>query len=225
MPPLLVCLLTLLLAAATRPWSVTAAAAAKPRVFPLRARQVPAGALPRPPSKLRFHHNVSLTVSLAVGTPPQNVTMVLRHRQRALLASLQRAGRPAGKRPPGARRSGPGPRRASRPCPAAQAVAAPATCRRRRPATRRRGSCRVSLSYADGSTSDGALATDVFRVGDAPPPAVRVRVHGHSPTLPLPYFDRVAYSVQLLGIRVGGKPLPIPASVLAPDHTGAGQTM
>jgi hypothetical protein len=35
----------------------------------------------------------------------------------------------------------------------------------------------------------------------------------------------VAYSVQLLGIRVGGKPLPIPASVLAPDHTGAGQTM
>ena len=47
----------------------------------------------------------------------------------------------------------------------------------------------------------------------------------YQPTLPLPYFDRVAYSVQLLGIRVGGKPLPIPASVLAPDHTGAGQTM
>uniref|UniRef100_A0A6V7QU29 Peptidase A1 domain-containing protein n=1 Tax=Ananas comosus var. bracteatus TaxID=296719 RepID=A0A6V7QU29_ANACO len=44
-------------------------------------------------------------------------------------------------------------------------------------------------------------------------------------SLPLPYFDRVAYSVQLEGIRVGAALLPIPKSVLAPDHTGAGQTM
>ncbi|RLN30159.1 aspartic proteinase PCS1-like [Panicum miliaceum] len=42
---------------------------------------------------------------------------------------------------------------------------------------------------------------------------------------PLPYFDRVAYSVQSEGIRVGAALLPIPRSVLAPDHTGAGQTM
>lgn len=42
---------------------------------------------------------------------------------------------------------------------------------------------------------------------------------------PLPYFDRVAYSVQLEGIRVGGKVLPLPKSVFVPDHTGAGQTM
>jgi Xylanase inhibitor C-terminal/Xylanase inhibitor N-terminal len=44
-------------------------------------------------------------------------------------------------------------------------------------------------------------------------------------SLPLPYFDRVAYSVQLDGIRVGSTQLQIPESVLLPDHTGAGQTM
>lgn len=42
---------------------------------------------------------------------------------------------------------------------------------------------------------------------------------------PLPYFDRVAYSVHLEGIRVGTKLLSVPKSVLEPDHTGAGQTM
>uniref|UniRef100_A0A0V0HCN6 Putative ovule protein n=1 Tax=Solanum chacoense TaxID=4108 RepID=A0A0V0HCN6_SOLCH len=42
---------------------------------------------------------------------------------------------------------------------------------------------------------------------------------------PLPYFDRVAYTVQLEGIKVGETILPLPKSVLIPDHTGAGQTM
>lgn len=42
---------------------------------------------------------------------------------------------------------------------------------------------------------------------------------------PLPYFDRVAYTVQLEGIKVSGKLLPLPKSVFVPDHTGAGQTM
>lgn len=42
---------------------------------------------------------------------------------------------------------------------------------------------------------------------------------------PLPYFNRVAYTVQLEGIKVGGKVLPLPKSVYIPDHTGAGQTM
>ncbi|KAJ8532923.1 hypothetical protein K7X08_015812 [Anisodus acutangulus] len=44
-------------------------------------------------------------------------------------------------------------------------------------------------------------------------------------SLPLPYFDRVAYTVQLEGIKVSDKLLPIPKSVFVPDHTGAGQTM
>jgi len=43
--------------------------------------------------------------------------------------------------------------------------------------------------------------------------------------LPLPYFNRAAYSVRLQGIKVGNKLLPIPKSVFLPDHTGAGQTM
>ncbi|CAL4946619.1 unnamed protein product [Urochloa decumbens] len=290
-PPLLACLLLLCLLATARPWSAAADAprpAAKPRVFPLRARQVPAGSLPRPPSKLRFHHNVSLTVSLAVGTPPQNVTMVLDTGSELswLLCAPSRqqgnASAASSFRPRASRTF------AAVPCGSAQCssrdLPAPPSCDG---ATRR---CRVSLSYADGSASDGALATDVFAVGDAPPlrsafgcmssaydsspdgvatagllgmnrgalsfvsqastrrfsycisdrDDAGVLLLGHSdlppflplnytplyqPALPLPYFDRVAYSVQLLGIRVGGKPLPIPASVLAPDHTGAGQTM
>ncbi|CAO2182371.1 unnamed protein product [Urochloa humidicola] len=282
-PPLLACLLFLLLPGAARPWS---AAAAKPRAFPLRARQLPAGSLPRPPSKLRFHHNVSLTVSLAVGTPPQNVTMVLDTGSELswlLCAPSRQQGNASASFRPRASRTF-----AAVPCGSAQCssrdLPAPPSCDG---ASRR---CRVSLSYADGSASDGALATDVFAVGDAPPlrsafgcmssaydsspdgvatagllgmnrgalsfvsqastrrfsycisdrDDAGVLLLGHSelpsflplnytplyqPTLPLPYFDRVAYSVQLLGIRVGGKPLPIPASVLAPDHTGAGQTM
>ncbi|OEL35735.1 Aspartic proteinase PCS1 [Dichanthelium oligosanthes] len=292
-PPLLACLLLLFLPAAARPWSVAAAAprpAAKPRVFPLRARQVPAGALPRPPSKLRFHHNVSLTVSLAVGTPPQNVTMVLDTGSELSWLLCAPVGRQQGNA--SAARGASFRPRASRTF-AAVPCGSPKCSSRDLPeppscdgALRQ---CRVSLSYADGSTSDGALATDVFAVGDAPPlrsafgcmtnaydsspdgvatagllgmnrgtlsfvsqastrrfsycisdrDDAGVLLLGHSdlpflplnytpmyqPTLPLPYFDRVAYSVQLLGIRVGGKSLPIPASVLAPDHTGAGQTM
>ncbi|KAH7537169.1 hypothetical protein FEM48_Zijuj03G0063400 [Ziziphus jujuba var. spinosa] len=42
---------------------------------------------------------------------------------------------------------------------------------------------------------------------------------------PLPYFDRVAYTVQLEGIKVSSKVLSLPKSIFEPDHTGAGQTM
>ncbi|XP_051226736.1 aspartic proteinase PCS1-like [Lolium perenne] len=294
MPPhLVLCLLLVLLAVL---WSSCEAATAgtKPLLLSLRARQMPARALPRQPSKLRFHHNVSLTVSLAVGTPPQNVTMVLDTGSELswLLCAPS---------------SGEGSRNAStttfRPRASASFAAVPCAspqCRSRDlpsppacdGASQR---CQVSLSYADGSSSDGALATDVFAVGssaaagapplraafgcmssafDSSPDGVAsagllgmnrgalsfvsqastrrfsycisdrddagVLLLGHSdlptflplnytplyqPARPLPYFDRVAYSVQLLGIRVGAKHLPIPASVLAPDHTGAGQTM
>ncbi|KAI5003823.1 hypothetical protein ZWY2020_030983 [Hordeum vulgare] len=286
MPPPLLVFVCLVLLAAPCP-SEAATARAKPLLFALRARQMPARALPRQPSKLRFHHNVSLTVSLAVGTPPQNVTMVLDTGSE--LSWLLCA--PAGARNKFSAMSF-RPRASSTfaavPCASAQ-------CRSRDlpspPACDGASSrCSVSLSYADGSSSDGALATDVFAVGSGPPLRAAfgcmssafdsspdgvasagllgmnrgalsfvsqastrrfsycisdrddagVLLLGHSdlptflplnytpmyqPALPLPYFDRVAYSVQLLGIRVGGKHLPIPASVLAPDHTGAGQTM
>lgn len=42
---------------------------------------------------------------------------------------------------------------------------------------------------------------------------------------PLPYFDRVAYTVRLQGIRVGKKLLQLEKSIFVPDHTGSGQTM
>ncbi|MCL7029594.1 hypothetical protein MKW94_013923 [Papaver nudicaule] len=44
-------------------------------------------------------------------------------------------------------------------------------------------------------------------------------------SLPLPYFDRAAYTVQLEGIMVSKKVLTLPKYALVPDHTGAGQTM
>ncbi|KAL2336590.1 hypothetical protein Fmac_011036 [Flemingia macrophylla] len=50
---------------------------AKIQALPLKSQVIPSGYLPRPPNKLRFHHNVSLTVSITAGTPPQNVTMVI----------------------------------------------------------------------------------------------------------------------------------------------------
>ncbi|KAL6133161.1 hypothetical protein ACLB2K_065398 [Fragaria x ananassa] len=42
---------------------------------------------------------------------------------------------------------------------------------------------------------------------------------------PLTYFDLVPYTVQLEGIKVVNKLLPIPKSDFEPDHNGAGQTM
>uniref|UniRef100_A0A0E0N4V6 Peptidase A1 domain-containing protein n=2 Tax=Oryza TaxID=4527 RepID=A0A0E0N4V6_ORYRU len=290
-PALPVCLLLLLLLllAVPRPAAAAAAAAAtRPLLFELRARQVPAGALPRPASKLRFHHNVSLTVSLAVGTPPQNVTMVLdTGSELSWLLCAPGGGGGGGGRSALSFRPRASLTFASVPCGSAQCrsrdLPSPPAC------DGASKQCRVSLSYADGSSSDGALATEVFTVGQGPPLRAAfgcmatafdtspdgvatagllgmnrgalsfvsqastrrfsycisdrddagVLLLGHSdlpflplnytplyqPAMPLPYFDRVAYSVQLLGIRVGGKPLPIPASVLAPDHTGAGQTM
>ncbi|WVZ21879.1 hypothetical protein V8G54_000423 [Vigna mungo] len=44
-------------------------------------------------------------------------------------------------------------------------------------------------------------------------------------TTSLSYFDRVAYTVQLQGIKVAEKLLQLPKSVFLPDHTGAGQMM
>ncbi|KAL9315457.1 hypothetical protein ACSQ67_016458 [Phaseolus vulgaris] len=50
---------------------------AKTLALPLKSQVIPSGYLPRPPNKLRFNHNVSLTISITVGTPPQNVSMVI----------------------------------------------------------------------------------------------------------------------------------------------------
>ncbi|KAK8512310.1 hypothetical protein V6N12_032032 [Hibiscus sabdariffa] len=152
--------------------------------------------------------------------------------------------------------------------------------------------CHATLSYADSSSSDGNLASDIFHLGSSDNisglvfgcmvsifssnsdedskttglmgmnrgslsfvsqmgfPKFSYCISGsdfsgllllgdsnvtwlaplnYTPLIqisqPLPYFDRVAYTVQLEGIKVSGKLLPIPKWVLVPDHTGAGQTM
>ncbi|KAF8718760.1 hypothetical protein HU200_025062 [Digitaria exilis] len=261
-------------------------------LLPLRAVQVAASLTPQPPqapaNRLRFRHDVSLTVSVAVGTPPQNVTMVLDTGSELswlLCNGTTSAFNASASSTYGAFRC-PSPecRWRGRDLPSPPFCAPPPS-----------NSCRVSLSYADASSADGVLAADTFLLGSAPPPVPALFgcvtsyysatginssepattgllgmnrgvlsfvtqtntrrfayciAPGDGPGLlvlggdvplalapplnytplveisqPLPYFDRVAYSVELEGIRVGAALLPIPKSVLAPDHTGAGQTM
>nr|XP_010920536.1 aspartic proteinase PCS1 [Elaeis guineensis] len=258
----------------------------KPFILPLRTQKVSSLALPGPRNKLLFHHNVSLTVSLSVGTPPQNVSMVLdTGSELSWLLCNATAGGPSFHL------------RASSsyaPIPCSSATCRDGTRDLSIPATCDAASslCHVSLSYADASTSEGTLAADSFRLGQSTPlstifgcmvsaysstsegddsatagllgmnrgslsfitqtatqrfsyciaggAATGVLLLGDAPpsfltplnytplvqiSLPLPYFDRVAYTVQLDGIRVAAVLLPIPKSVLVPDHTGAGQTM
>ncbi|CAD6203060.1 unnamed protein product [Miscanthus lutarioriparius] len=273
-------------------------------VLPLRAQQLVLAPTQAPPAnRLRFRHDVSLTVPVAVGAPPQNVTMVLDTGSELswLLCNGSRV--PSASAPPRAPAAFNG---------SASSTYAAAHCSS--PECQWRGrdlpvppfcagppsnSCRVSLSYADASSADGVLAADTFLLGGAPPvralfgcitsyssttangndaatksseaatgllgmnrgslsfvtqtgtlrfayciapgdgpgllvlggdgAALSAPQLNYTPLIeisqPLPYFDRVAYSVQLEGIRVGAALLPIPKSVLAPDHTGAGQTM
>ncbi|KAM0993122.1 hypothetical protein ACFX13_008944 [Malus domestica] len=51
-----------------------------PLIIPLKTQQIPSGSFPKSPNKLPFHHKVTLTVIVAVGTPPQNVLMVIKTR-------------------------------------------------------------------------------------------------------------------------------------------------
>ncbi|XP_062210749.1 aspartic proteinase PCS1-like [Phragmites australis] len=269
-------------------------------VLPLRVQEVPKAPTQAPANRIRFRHDVSLTVTVAVGTPPQNVTMVLDTGSE--LSWLLCNGSCVPSPPPPAAAvfnssasstygavlcSSPECQWRGRDLPAPPYCDVP-------PAPS--NACRVSLSYADASSADGLLATDTFLLGGAPPVHVLFGcitsysstsdngnnatnsseaatgllgmnrgslsfvtqtdtrrfayciAPGDGPGLlvlggdgaaapplnytplveisqPLPYFDRVAYSVQLDGIRVGRALLPIPKSVLTPDHTGAGQTM
>ncbi|WOK96967.1 aspartic proteinase PCS1-like [Canna indica] len=257
----------------------------KPLLLPLTTRKVSTSAFPRSPNKLRFHHNISLTVSLSVGTPPQNVSLVLDTGSELswLLCGGGGGGAFPSFRPRASSSYSPVPC-SSRTCrEQTRDLPNPATC------DSSTHLCHVAVTYADASSSEGVLASDLLRVGQSPSlrtvfgcmtstyssatgdpsaagmlgmnrgalsfvsqtathrfsycisdrDAAGVLLLGHDTisflplnytpfvqiALPLPYFDRVAYSVQLEGIRVGGKLLPIPRSVLVPDHTGAGQTM
>ncbi|KAJ3668956.1 hypothetical protein LUZ60_010906 [Juncus effusus] len=276
------------LSLSVRPKSLSLTNPKQPLIFPLKTQTIPPSSLPSSSSKLRFHHNVTLTVSLSVGTPPQNVTMVLDTGSELSWLHCSNTPSPVSFRPKLSSSL------SSIPCSSQMCTAQtrdlpiPATC------DKSSHLCHVSLSYSDASSSEGTLSSDLFRLGDMSSSSSPLRTTfgcmtntfdsasdssfttgllgmnrgalsfvtqtktrrfsycisdrdssgmlligstdlpfpltiNYTPfvqiSLPLPYFDRVAYSVQLEGIRVGSTLLPIPKSLLAPDHTGAGQTM
>ncbi|KAG6523985.1 hypothetical protein ZIOFF_013874 [Zingiber officinale] len=229
--------------------------------MPLRAQKVTPLSLPKPAQKLLFRHNVSLTVLLAVGTPPQNVSMVLDTGSELSWLLCNATAAPFFD-----------PRRSATYSPV---YCVSPTCRDRGrdlptppvcDATSLAGLCHVYLSYADASYADGALSTDDFLVGGSAPMSTVFGCVGNAYSaadgdsnvvgllgmnrgslsfvtqsgirrfsycipdgetagvlllgdaappfllplnytpfiqisLPLPYFDRVAYSIQLDGIR------------------------
>ncbi|CAI9098297.1 OLC1v1034918C1 [Oldenlandia corymbosa var. corymbosa] len=256
-------------------------------LLPLKTQNISTGSLPRASDKLPFTHNVTLTVSLAVGTPPQNVTMVLDTGSELswLQCNISRLGlglpgfdpnRSSSYRPVGC---------SSPTCTTrTQDFSIPASCDSK-------NLCHAVLSYADASSSEGNLAYDTFNIGgsDFQGTIFGCMDSGYSSnseedskttgligmnrgslsfvsqmgfkkfsycisssdfsgvlllgdanftwsiplnytpliqiSMPLPYFDRVAYTVQLEGIKVSNNLLQLPKSVYEPDHTGAGQTM
>lgn len=254
-------------------------------VLPLKTQVIPSGSLPRSPNKLRFHHNVSLTVSLTVGTPPQNVSMVIDTGSELSWLHCNTTQNYSTIFYPNRSSSySPVPCSSSTCTTRTQDFPIPASCDPNK-------LCHATLSYADSSSSEGNLASDIFNVGNSEIPGMifgcmdsifssnseedskttglmgmnrgslsfvsqmafpkfsycisgydytgllllgdtnfsSISPLNYTPLVkistPLPYFDRVAYTVQLEGIKVSEKLLPIPKSVFEPDHTGAGQTM
>lgn len=235
--------------------------------------------------KVNFSHNVSLTVTLTVGSPPQSVTMVLDtgselswlHCKKSQIFETAF-------------------------CPTCSQSYSPVPCSSRTCTTRThdfinpvscdpRKLCHAVVSYADSTSLEGNLATDTFRMAGTPMPGtvfgcmdtgVSTNVGEDSKTTgllglnrgslsfvsqtgfrkfsycisgldssgvlllgeasfpwlsqlkytplvnmstPLPYYDRMAYTLHLEGIKVSETPLRVAKSLLEPDHTGAGQTM
>ncbi|KAJ4849169.1 Glutathione gamma-glutamylcysteinyltransferase 1 [Turnera subulata] len=254
-------------------------------VLPLKTQVIPSGSVPRSPNKLPFHHNVSLTVSLTVGTPPQNVSMVIDTGSE--LSWLH-----CNKTPDYPTTFDPTQSTSYRPVPCSSPTCTNRTRDFTIPASCDANNlCHATLSYADASSSEGNLASDTFHIGSSDIsglffgcmdsvyssnpgedskntglmgmnrgslsfvsqmsfPKFSYCISGtdfsgllllgeanftwnvplnYTPLIqistPLPYFDRVAYTVQLEGIKVSDTLLPIPKSVFVPDHTGAGQTM
>ncbi|KAK8950034.1 Aspartic proteinase PCS1 [Platanthera guangdongensis] len=252
---------------------------AKGLALSLRTSTIESFSTPGSPSKLRFHHNVSLTVTIAVGTPPQNVTMVLD-------TGSELSWLPCNTTAASAFNYRSSSSYTTIPCSSQTCSSQTRDLPNRSTCDANTNSCHVSISYADASTAEGTLVSDLFFLGGSPARrtafgcmssvysaapgdtavtgmlgmnrgalsfvtqtntqrfsycisdrdagvlligASNVLPLNYTPfvqiSLPLPYFDRVAYSVQLESIRVGAKTLPIHKSVLLPDHSGAGQTM
>lgn len=264
-------------------------ASPKSLVLPLKAQTHPHGfsLLPKLSrhKKVGFSHNVTLTVTVTVGSPPQAVTMVLDTGSE--LSWLRCKKSPLFNNTFNHNRS-----RSYTPIPCSSPTCTirtrdlinPVQCDSEK-------LCHVILSYADASSVEGSLAADTLRIGDASMPRTvfgcmdsgsstnvgedskttgllglnrgslsfvnqmgfpkfsycisgfdssGVLVFGeanfswlkplnYTPLVqmssPLPYFNRVAYTLHLEGIRVSGTPLRISKDLLEPDRTGAGQTM
>ncbi|KAK4431142.1 Aspartic proteinase PCS1 [Sesamum alatum] len=246
-------------------------------ILPLKAQLIP--------NKLSFHHNVSLTVSLAVGSPPQQVTMVLdTGSELSWLRCKKTPTAPFSFSPHLSTSYHPIPCSSPTCTTRTRDFTVPVSCDSNK-------LCHAILSYADASSVEGNLAMDSFRFGNSGLPGMVfgcmdsgtssnpdedsrttgligmnrgslsfvsqmgfrqfsycisgrdssgvllfgeanfpwLRPLNYTPLVqistPLPYFDRVAYTVQLEGIRVSGTLLSLPKSIFEPDHTGAGQTM
>ncbi|XP_077244091.1 aspartic proteinase PCS1-like [Tasmannia lanceolata] len=257
----------------------------KPIILPLKNQKIPSMSLPKPPNKLFFHHNISLTFSLSIGTPPQNITMVIDTGSELSWLHCKKS---------------PNTQNFFNPLLSSSYSLIPCSSQSCQTQTRdfpippscdSAKLCHVILAYADESSTEGNLASETFRFGDSAVPGTVfgcmdtsfsstpledskntglmgmnrgalsfvsqigvskfsycisdsdpggvllfgdanftwLRPLNYTPliqiSLPLPYFDRVAYSVQLEGIRVSDKLLQLPKSFFVPDHTGAGQTM
>ncbi|PHT55113.1 Aspartic proteinase PCS1 [Capsicum baccatum] len=253
-------------------------------ILPLTAKKISSVSIPKPPNRVAFHHNVSLTVSLSVGSPPQQVTMVLdTGSELSWLHCKKTTATPSVFNPLVSKSY------SAIPCSSATCrmktrdFSVPVSCDPKK-------LCHATLSYADASSVEGNLALETFRIDNLNLPGMVfgcmdagsssnpedakttglvgmnrgglslvsqmgypkfsycisgrdsngvllfgevdlpwLRPRKYTPLVqmstPLPYFDRVAYTVQLEGIKVGGTVLPLPKSVFVPDHTGAGQTM
>ncbi|WCJ28325.1 Eukaryotic aspartyl protease family protein [Euphorbia peplus] len=253
-------------------------------ILPLKTQLLSSESIPRSPSKLPFRHNVTLTVTLSVGTPPQNVTMVIDTGSELTWVHCNKTinfptafdpNRSVSYRPLSCSSSA---------CTnQTRDFTIPVSCDSK-------NLCHAILSYADSTSSEGNLALDNFHIGNSESDMVfgcmdsgfssnsdedskntglmgmnrgslsfvtqmgftkfSYCISGtdfsgllllgesnftvmlplnYTPLIqistPLPYFDRVAYTVQLEGVKVSNKLLPLPKSVFVPDHTGAGQTM
>ncbi|XP_027349738.1 aspartic proteinase PCS1 [Abrus precatorius] len=137
--------------------------------LPLKSQLIPSGYLPRPPNKLRFHHNVSLTVSITVGTPPQNVSMVIDTGSELSWLHCNTT----------TTRVLPDPILN----PNLSSSYSPISCSSSTCTTRTRdfpipascdsnNLCHATLSYADSSSSEGNLASDTFGFGSSNNPGI-----------------------------------------------------
>ncbi|MBA0767934.1 hypothetical protein Gotri_016780, partial [Gossypium trilobum] len=130
-----------------------------PFIFPLKTQIL------RSPSKLQFQHNVSLIVSLTVGTPPQNVSMVLDTGSELSWVHCNQTTR---NNQPDPTIFNPNQSTSYKPIPCFSP-----TCVNKTqdfpipPSCDSDNLCHATLSYADASSSDGNLASDTFHLGSS----------------------------------------------------------